>query len=158
MSDPCEALLVFFIEVYTSKYKNGFAAYQRNTGELHPLDTAPDFNITRRATGAIALTDENSGELWQGTISVGTPPLPYTVDFDTGSSDLFLPGPKCTTNCKGHLKYNPSASSTAVDKRKKFSLAYGDGSTVSGEQYYDTVTVAGLTVRCSAADSDLKGS
>lgn len=156
MSDPFEALLIYFIEVYASKYENGFEAYLRNTGEAHPLYTAPDFNITRRATGAIAPTDENSGELWQGTISVGTPPVTYTVDFDTGSSDLFLPGPKCTTNCAGHKKYTPSASSTAVDKRKKFSLAYGDGSTVSGEQYYDTVTVAGLTVRWSAAVSVLK--
>ena len=71
----------------------------------------------------------------------------FSVDFDTGISDLFLPGPSCTTNCDGHTKYTPSSSSTAVDLKKTFSLEYGDGSTVSGEQYTDTVSIAGLTVR-----------
>ncbi|KAH0838858.1 acid protease [Lanmaoa asiatica] len=71
-------------------------------------------------------------------------PTPSPVDFDTGSSDLFLPGPKCTTNCAGHTIYNPSSSSTAHDLGKTFSLSYGDGSTVSGEQYSDTVVLDGL--------------
>ena len=73
----------------------------------------------------------------------------HLVDFDTGSSDLFLPGPSCSTNCAGHTKYTPSSSSTAVDLKKTFALKYGDGSTVSGEQYTDTVSIAGLTVRGS---------
>ena len=68
------------------------------------------------------------------------------VDFDTGSSDLFLPGPDCGSTCSGHTTYDPSSSSTSKDVGKSFSLAYGDGSTVSGEQYTDTVSIAGLTV------------
>lgn len=66
------------------------------------------------------------------------------VDFDTGSSDLFLPSSNCGSSCSGHTKYNPSKSSTAKDAKKRFSLAYGDGSTVSGEQYTDTVNFGGL--------------
>ena len=59
---------------------------------------------------------------------------------------MFLPGTKCTgANCRGHKLFNTGASSTAVDQRKTFSLAFGDGSTVSGEQFDDTVTIAGLT-------------
>lgn len=69
------------------------------------------------------------------------------MDFDTGSSDLFLPGSTCGSTCSGHTLYNPSSSSTAKNVGKTFSLAYGDGSTVSGEQYTDVVTLAGLTVR-----------
>lgn len=68
------------------------------------------------------------------------------MDFDTGSSDLFLPGTRCTgANCRGHKLYNTAASSTARDQGRTFSLAFGDGSTVSGEQFTDTVTVGGLT-------------
>jgi cathepsin D len=67
------------------------------------------------------------------------------VDFDTGSSDLFLPSSSCGTTCSGHTKYNPAKSSTSKALGKSFSLAYGDGSTVSGQQYQDTVTLAGLT-------------
>src|SRR5258708_20704671 len=69
-----------------------------------------------------------------------------TVDFDTGSSDLFLPSSKCRADCSGHKLYNPKASSTAKDLHKTFSLSFGDGSTVEGEQYTDVVGLAGLTV------------
>ena len=68
----------------------------------------------------------------------------YPVDFDTGSSDLFLPGPACDNTCAGHAIYNPKSSSTSKDLGKTFSISYGDGSSVSGEQYQDTVSIAGL--------------
>jgi cathepsin D len=42
--------------------------------------------------------------------------------------------------------YNPSASSTSIDLGMTFSIEFGDGSTVSGEQFIDTVGIAGLTV------------
>jgi len=65
------------------------------------------------------------------------------VGFDTGSSDLFLPGSDCDATCDGHTLYNPSASSTSRDFDQTFQLQYGDGSTISGEQYTDTVTLIG---------------
>ena len=43
--------------------------------------------------------------------------------------------------------YNPSFSSTSQDLGKTFTLTYGSGATVSGEEYSDDVSVAGLTVR-----------
>ncbi|KIJ14864.1 hypothetical protein PAXINDRAFT_134519, partial [Paxillus involutus ATCC 200175] len=98
----------------------------------------------KRGSGGDALTDANS-QLWYGTISVGTPANTYTVDFDTGSSDLFLPGPNCGSTCSGHAVYNPSSSSTSKDLGKTFSLLYGDDSTVTGEQYTDTLSISGLT-------------
>ena len=134
------------LTLWDRKYEQGFINYQANTGQVYPLDTIPVGNLTRRATGANALTDDNNGELWHGSISVGTPAQVYTVDFDTGSSDLFLPSTSCTSNCKGHKLYNPTASSTSIDRRKTFYLQYGDGSYVRGQQYTETVSVAGLTV------------
>ena len=69
------------------------------------------------------------------------------MDFDTGSSDLFLPGSDCDSTCDGHTLYNPSASSTSSDFGQTFQLQYGDGSTVGGEQYTDIVSLAGHEVR-----------
>lgn len=141
-----------------SKYQNGFRSYKANTGETHPLAedlSVPDLNITRRATGADPLTSEQGGALWQGAISVGTPPQTFTVDFDTGSSDLFLPSTSCTANCKGHKLYNTSSSSTSKDRHQTFYLEYGDGSNVSGEQYTETVTIARLTVSVTFISSRL---
>ena len=119
-------------------------------------------SVNKRETGADSLTDD-SDVLWYGTISVGTPAVEYTglyshldltprlrsdtifpiVDFDTGSSDLFLPGPDCGQSCTGHTTYDPSSSSTSTSLDKDFSLAYGDGSTVSGTQYSDVVSING---------------
>ena len=77
------------------------------------------------------------------------------MNFDTGSSDLFLPGSDCGSTCDGHTLYNPSASSTSSDFGQTFELQYGDsghGSTVSGEQYMDIVTLTGYKVgfNCTA--------
>ena len=70
------------------------------------------------------------------------------MDFDTGSSDTFLPSKLCNSSCDGHNRYNPTASKTAVDLNKTFELGLGGatGDTLSGELYDDTVSIAGLTV------------
>lgn len=132
------------------KYVNTFGAYFRNVGQPHPLfegfQPTNEPNVTRRATGQDPLSDESNGLFWKGDITVGTPPNTYTVDFDTGSSDLFLPGPSCGTTCSGHAIYNPGASSTARDRNEEYELRYGDGSSVQGEQFSDTVSISGLTV------------
>jgi cathepsin D len=144
------------------KIHEGFATYKSNTGVPHPLSGSTQ--LSKRATGSDPLTDDNA-HLWFGTISVGTPPVNFTgitflhddskpltdprhdtVDFDTGSSDLFLPSPSCDSNCSGHKQYNPGASSTAQNLSKPFSLAFGDGATVDGDQFTDVVSIAGLTV------------
>lgn len=66
------------------------------------------------------------------------------MDFDSGSSDFFLPGPDCTENCEGHKVFETGQSSTAVDQHKTFSIEFADGSTVAGEIFHDTVSLAGL--------------
>ncbi|EGO03508.1 hypothetical protein SERLA73DRAFT_175015 [Serpula lacrymans var. lacrymans S7.3] len=125
------------------KYQRGFDAFERNTGARHPLAPVLSTVVSKRGSGAVPLTDENA-QLWQGSIKVGTPAKQFIVDFDTGSSDLFLPGPNCGSTCQGHTIYKPSSSSTAKDLQKTFKLTYGDNSSVSGEQYTDTVLIAGL--------------
>jgi len=133
-----------------TKIGKGLDAYERNTGNRHPSAHANrislDLGLTLRGeSGADPLSEQSDGSLWSGTISVGTPPVEYTVDYDTGSSDLFLPGPKCTENCDGHKIYAPGNSTTSKDLGKTFKLGYGDGSSVSGDQYTDTVKIAKLT-------------
>ncbi|KAA1475916.1 acid protease [Dentipellis sp. KUC8613] len=126
-----------------AKIYRGFENYEKNTGLAHPLSSHRWRR--KRATGSgVRLTDDNA-RLWYGTISVGTQPKQYTVDFDTGSSDLFLPGSSCDKSCDGHAKYDTGSSSTAHNLGKPYTLAYADGSSVTGTQYEDTVSIAGLT-------------
>ncbi|CAE6444159.1 unnamed protein product [Rhizoctonia solani] len=124
-----------------TKYTRGNAAYKKNTGKA--LFANLETPLEKRQNEA--LTDE-SGELWAGEITIGTPSQSFLVDFDTGSADIWVPNSSCNSGgCSGHNSYNPSASSTSQSQSGDFSIEYGDGSTSSGPIYTDTVTVAGLT-------------
>ncbi len=69
------------------------------------------------------------------------------MDFDTRGSDLFVASKNRNSSCSGHKEYDPSTGSTSRDLGKNFMLEYYDGSTVSGEQYTDVVSIAGLVAR-----------
>ncbi|EJD01580.1 acid protease [Fomitiporia mediterranea MF3/22] len=137
-------LLQSHVEQVKGKIARGFSNYEKNTGNVHP-NYRNATTSSKRATGTVPLTDVVDGQLWQGSVSVGTPPVEYIVDFDTGSSDFFLPGSDCGSSCSGHTLYDPSKSSTAQDADQQFQLGFGNGAQVVGEQFTDTVTLGSLT-------------
>ncbi|XP_056349091.1 pepsin A-like [Oenanthe melanoleuca] len=82
-----------------------------------------------------------------GTISIGTPAQEFTVVFDTGSSNLWVPSVFCSSPaCRNHNRFNPSESSTFLSTNDTLFIAYGTGS-MTGILGYDTVNVAGINVR-----------
>ena len=84
--------------------------------------------------------------LYYGPISIGTPGQSFLMDFDTGSSNLWVPSSECTSpNCAPHNKYNHGRSSTYQRDGRKFSIKYGKGAD-DGFVSRDKVTIAGLTV------------
>ncbi|TFY66293.1 hypothetical protein EVG20_g4795 [Dentipellis fragilis] len=124
------ASLVRHVGFITTKLNRGFAAFEKNTGAPHPLSL-------------LVSTDENN-TVWAGTLAIGTPAKEYSIDFDTGSADLFLPGKKCGDSCADRQRFDPAASSSARDLNKTFALTYGDGSQVKGQQWADVVASGGL--------------
>ncbi|XP_040854758.1 chymosin-like [Ochotona curzoniae] len=79
-----------------------------------------------------------------GKIQIGTPPQEFTVLFDTGSSDLWVPSIYCKSEaCKTHKRFDPAKSSTFKDMDKHLSIQYGTGS-MEGFLGYDTVIVSGI--------------
>ncbi|XP_072212396.1 cathepsin E [Excalfactoria chinensis] len=81
-----------------------------------------------------------------GQISIGTPPQNFTVIFDTGSSNLWVPSIYCTSKaCTKHARFHPSRSSTYQPLGFPFSIQYGTGS-LTGIIGSDKVTVEGMTV------------
>nr|AAI53793.1 Cathepsin E2 [Xenopus laevis] len=82
-----------------------------------------------------------------GEISIGTPPQNFTVIFDTGSSNLWVPSVYCISPaCAQHNRFQPQLSSTYESNGNNFSLQYGTGS-LSGVIGIDSVTVEGILVQ-----------
>ncbi|CAO2599661.1 CYM, partial [Lemmus lemmus] len=81
-----------------------------------------------------------------GTIYIGTPPQEFTVVFDTGSSELWVPSVYCSSRvCRKHHRFDPSKSFTFQNLSKPLFVQYGTGR-VQGFLGYDTVTVSDITV------------
>ncbi|VAH23040.1 unnamed protein product [Triticum turgidum subsp. durum] len=83
-----------------------------------------------------------------GEIGVGTPPQKFTVIFDTGSSNLWVPSAKCyfSIACYLHARYKAGASSTYKKNGKPAAIQYGTGS-IAGYFSEDSVTVGDLVVK-----------
>ena len=85
-----------------------------------------------------------------GQVAIGTPLVNFSVIFDTGSSNLWVPSSQCTdcTNSPGcckHQKYDSSDSSTYTSVGTPYVLPYGSG-TVVGIISQDNVNFGGLTI------------
>jgi cathepsin D len=111
--------------------------------EIKPL--AHHRSLLARQSGSVPLTDEGQDTEWAGAITIGTPPQRFLIDFDTGSSDLWVPSSKCnSTACKSKHKYNAGSSNTSNLQSGNFTIKYGDGSMVQGVIYRDTVNISGV--------------
>ncbi|KAL5773268.1 hypothetical protein ACOSQ2_013192 [Xanthoceras sorbifolium] len=85
---------------------------------------------------------------YYGEIGIGTPPQKFTVIFDTGSSNLWVPSSQCyfSAACFFHSKYKSSQSSTYKRNGEPAAIQYGTGS-ISGFFSYDSVKVGDLVVK-----------
>ncbi|XP_034028167.1 pepsin A-like [Thalassophryne amazonica] len=81
-----------------------------------------------------------------GVISIGNPPQSFSVIFDTGSSNLWVPSVYCSDQaCENHKRFNPQQSSTFKWGQQSLQIQYGTGY-MQGYLGSDNVEVGGLTV------------
>uniref|UniRef100_J3KYY3 Peptidase A1 domain-containing protein n=1 Tax=Oryza brachyantha TaxID=4533 RepID=J3KYY3_ORYBR len=83
-----------------------------------------------------------------GEIGIGTPPQNFTVIFDTGSSNLWVPSTKCyfSIACYLHHRYKSKGSSSYKKNGESCTISYGSGS-IAGFFSEDSVLVGDLVVK-----------
>ncbi|KAH3765869.1 preprocathepsin D [Pelomyxa schiedti] len=100
-----------------------------------------------RGSYTVDLIDYEDAQYY-GPVSIGTPEQEFTVIFDTGSSNLWVPSVLCTTvSCKKHNRYNSGKSSTYMANGTAFDILYGSGTAISGFVSQDTVTLGGAVIK-----------
>lgn len=95
-------------------------------------------------TGNVSLINFRNVQYY-GAIYIGTPPQQFTVLFDTGSSNLWIPSINCA-NCDALNYFDGKKSSTYIRNGKSFSIVYGRGQ-VTGILGKDSVNISGLLVK-----------
>lgn len=97
--------------------------------------------------GVGVVPQNNSQDVYYyGAITIGTPPQPFVVLFDSGSANLFVPSINCdpsTYPCNQHHKYNGSASSTYKD----LNIPYNMADWAVGYLAQDVVNIGGINIK-----------
>ncbi|KZO97330.1 aspartic protease [Calocera viscosa TUFC12733] len=126
------------------------AKHQHTASLASTVDTLPNtLTVNRRSSGSVQLVDYIQDGLdleYYGDVSIGTPPQQLTVDFDTGSADLWVP--TICGNCQTGLPqsyFHAEKSSTYNQTMKPFEITYGSGE-VAGTIAQDTAALYGLRV------------
>ncbi|EFQ33654.1 eukaryotic aspartyl protease [Colletotrichum graminicola] len=110
--------------------------------------------LGQRDTGSETANPEPSDSEYLCPVKIGTPAQTLNLDFDTGSSDLWVFYSSTPSSERdGQTVYNPSKSRTAsLLSGESWSISYGDGSSSSGIVYSDVVSVGGLSVSGQAVE------
>jgi cathepsin D len=94
---------------------------------------------------------------YYGPVSIGTPAQTFNVVYDTGSSNVWVPGTGCTSGCSGKTLYDHTKSSTYVANGTAFNIQYGSGP-VSGFLSKDKVCIGSMCVTKDFAEvTDVSG-
>ncbi|TFK89318.1 acid protease [Polyporus arcularius HHB13444] len=104
----------------------------------------------RAQTVGVGIIDQNGDSSYIGEVTIGTPPQPFKVVLDTGSSDLWVAATECLS-CGQTPPFDPTKSSTIQQitgisgQGQTIRIQYGSGQ-VAGILAADTVSMAGFTV------------
>ncbi|KAH8201834.1 hypothetical protein TruAng_004008 [Truncatella angustata] len=104
--------------------------------------------LQKREYGISTTTPEYGDTAWLTPVQIGTPAQTLNLDFDSGSSDLWVfSSLQSSENIYGQTPFNIADSSTAVEVAdSSWNVSYGDGSSSSGIVYSDIVKVGPLSV------------
>lgn len=86
-------------------------------------------------------------------MTIGTPPQPFSIQLDTGSSDIWIPSVDsnaCIEEqefCQVYGQYDASLSSTYVEYAHGFEISYEDNSAVAGDYINETLAIGNIVIK-----------
>lgn len=125
-------------------HAGGSAADQSGSSGTAPASGPP----AAAATGKVTADDQQNDAEYLCPVQIGTPAQTLNLDFDTGSSDLWMFSTELPQAMQqGHNVFNPANSSTFENSdAQAWQIQYGDGSTASGTVGTETVSIGGVTI------------
>ena len=135
-------------------FKNGptqmLSTYQKfaHAGAKAPSEV---IEAASQQTGSVVASPEQYDQAYLCPVTVGASTL--NLDFDTGSSDLWVFSSETPANeATGHSVYKPSSSGKVLTG-ESWSITYGDQSGAAGNVYADKVVVGGVTATTQAVEA-----
>ncbi|XP_041637271.1 nothepsin [Cheilinus undulatus] len=114
--------------------------FSRRYAQCYPPGT-PSLRLGRYSEKIYNFMDAQ----YYGEISLGSPEQNFSVVFDTGSSDLWVPSSYCVSQaCAQHRRFRAFESTSFHHDGRMFGINYGSGHLL-GVMARDTVKVGGLT-------------
>ena len=98
--------------------------------------------------GEVPITNFMDAQYY-GEVALGSPPQTFSVIFDTGSANLWVPSSECSIlsiACRLHKRYKAKASETYKDDGRVFEIQYGSGS-LAGFLSKDILNWGGLEIK-----------
>jgi hypothetical protein len=123
----------------------------RHEAMLNPQLAAavtPGTSLQAGPLPTVSLKDYQDAQYY-GKIELGSPPQSFSVIFDTGSANLWVPSARCrgfNLPCLLHRRYASQLSRTYVQDDRPFAIKYGSGS-MTGFISRDTL---GVGSRCQS--------
>ncbi|TRX96325.1 hypothetical protein FHL15_002597 [Xylaria flabelliformis] len=120
--------------------------------------TVAKYNAAKKAkrdSGSAKTTPEQYDIQYLTPVEIGTPAQTLNLDFDSGSSDLWVFSSDTTSSSvNGQTVYKPGSSSSSKKvSGATWNISYGDGSTSSGVVYHDVVNVGGVSFATQGVES-----